>query len=687
MTAASLLERPTPARSTPAPKSVPWWRSLSRPRPELLFLLLVAGVLNLWGLSENGWANEYYSAAVRSMSSSWHAFLYGSFDASGTMTVDKPPLSSWVQVAFVKVFGFHPLSLLVPQALMGVATVALVYDLTRRLWGRPAGFVAGLALATTPIAVAISRHNNPDALLILCCAGALWATVRALQDGRTRWIVLAGACVGLGFEAKMAAALLVVPGIVAAWLWVAPRGRLAALRQLLAGGAAMVAIGGAWPLLVALTPTADRPWVSGTSDNSILSLIFGYNGLGRLSGQAGGPQAFGGGGGGGGGPFGGPPGVLRLLDSSLGGQAGWLLGFALVSGIGIAIATRLRRADARTGWLIVVGGAALTCAVAFSAASGIFHPYYVSELAPFAAALVGAGVGQMLKGGWSARILAPLAVAGGVATTLVVLHNNPGQLQWLPPLLVTAGVLAVAALALLGGRHLKTSLAVGLVALFIAPAAWAGQTLGHATNGTFPAGGPSSVAAGGFGGRGGGPGGAFAGRGRGAPRAGIGGPPGAGAGAPPTGAIPGAGGAGGAAGANGAAGNARGAGGFGGGLGGGDSQSITAALAYIKQHGGGTLAVSSQNGGAATSIIKSGADVVAIGGFSGRESQVTASWLADRVQSGAIRWVLTTGGGGPGGDARVGSKSVMAAVAINGRPVSSVSGLYDVAGTAQALRS
>jgi 4-amino-4-deoxy-L-arabinose transferase-like glycosyltransferase len=644
-------------------------------RPELALLLLIAGVLNLWGLSENGWANEYYSAAVRSMSSSWHAFLYGSFDAAGVMTVDKPPLASWGQVAFVKVFGFHSLSLLVPQALMGVATVALVYDLTRRLWGRPAGFVAGLALATTPIAVAISRHNNPDALLILCCVGALWATVRALQDGRTRWIVLAGVCVGLGFEAKMAAALLVVPGIVAAWLWIAPRGRFVALRQLLAGAAAMVAVGGAWPLLVALTPAADRPWVSGTSDNSILSLIFGYNGLGRLSGQAGGPQAFGGGGGGGGGPFGGPPGVLRLLDSSLGGQAGWLLGFALVAGLGIAVASRLRRADARTGWLIVVGGAALTCAVAFSAASGIFHPYYVSQLAPFAAALVGAGVGQVLKGGLTARVIAALAIAGGVATTLAVLHNNPGQLEWLPPVLVTAGVLAVGAIALLGGRHLRTSLAVGLAVLFIAPAAWAAQTLGHATEATFPAGGPASAAAGGFGG---GPGGARGfGRRRGTPPAGFNGTsPGAGAGA-----MPGAPG--------GTTGNGTAGGPGGGGLGGGDAQSITAALTYIKAHGGGTLAVSSQNGGAATTIIDSGADVVAIGGFSGRESQVTAAWLADRVASGEIRYVLTTGGGGmgPGGDSRVGATDVMAKVADTGRAVSSVSGLFDVTGTAAALRS
>src|SRR4051812_29940081 len=317
-------------------------RTLSRARPELVALLVLAALLDLWALSRNGWANEYYSAAVRSMSTSWHAFLYGSFDQAGVMTVDKPPLALWVQVAFVKGFGFHPLSTLVPQALMGVASVALVYDLVRRRFGRAAGFVAGFALATTPIAVAISRHNNPDALLILCSVAALWFLVRALEDGRTRWLVLSGLCVGLGFETKMAAALMVVPGIAAAYLWVAPRGRGRAVGQLLAGGATMVAVGMAWPLLFLLTPAADRPWVSGTSDNSILSLILGYNGLGRINGQAGGPQALGGGGagdgfggaggGGAGGVFGGATGPFRLLDSSLGGQAGWLLGFAVGGG-------------------------------------------------------------------------------------------------------------------------------------------------------------------------------------------------------------------------------------------------------------------------------------------------------------------------------------------------------------------
>jgi 4-amino-4-deoxy-L-arabinose transferase-like glycosyltransferase len=199
--------------------------TLQRPRPELAALLVVAGLLNLWALSRNGWANDYYSAAVRSMASSWHAFLYGSFDQAGVMTVDKPPLALWVQVGFVKAFGYHPLSMLVPQALMGIASVALVYDLVRRRFGRAAGFVAGLVLATTPITVAISRHNNPDALLILCSVAALWFVVRALEDGRTRWLILSGIAVGLGFETKMAAAILVVPAIVAAYLWPAPRRR------------------------------------------------------------------------------------------------------------------------------------------------------------------------------------------------------------------------------------------------------------------------------------------------------------------------------------------------------------------------------------------------------------------------------------------------------------------------------
>src|SRR5271154_2486980 len=253
------------------------------PRPELIALLALAAVLNLWALARNGWANQYYAAAVRSMSTSWHDFLFASLDKGGVMTVDKPPLALWVQALSVRVFGYHSLSILVPQALMGIASVVLVYDLVRRRFGRVGGFVAGLALALTPIAVAISRHNNPDSLLVLCSVAALWCVVRALvaapARSGTRWLIAAGVMVGLGVETKMLVAVVVLPGIAVAWLWIAPaaRGRLHAVRALLAGGGTMLLVGGAWPLLVELTPAANRPWVSGTSSNRILSLIFEYN--------------------------------------------------------------------------------------------------------------------------------------------------------------------------------------------------------------------------------------------------------------------------------------------------------------------------------------------------------------------------------------------------------------------------
>jgi 4-amino-4-deoxy-L-arabinose transferase-like glycosyltransferase len=689
-----------------------------RTRPELFGVLGIAAVLNLWGLSTNGWANTFYSAAVRSMAGSWHDFLFASLDKTGLMTVDKPPLALWVQALSVRIFGFHSLSILVPEALMGVASAGLVYDLVRRYFGRPAGFAAGIVLALTPITVAISRHNNPDQLLILCCVAALWFAVRALQDGRTRWLVWCGLCVGLGFETKMAVALFVVPGIALAYLWVAPRGRLAALRQLSIGGAVMAVVGLAWPMLVTLTPAADRPWISGTTDNSIWSLIFNYNGLGRVTGQAGAPGAIGGGGGGGG-AFGGATGVFRLLQSGLGDQAGWLIGFAIVAGVGLLVVSRLRRTDPRTGWLIAVGGAFAVSAIVFSFASGIFHPYYVSFLAPFTAALVGAGVGMILRGGLTARILAPCALAAGIACELVVLGNLGGALSWAKPLVIAlAGVAAVALAIGLSRRVRAIALAVGLAALLAAPATWAAETLGHPTSSTFPSGGPASASMGGFGGPGGGSGGGGGGHrgfrfGGGA----AGGPPGAGAGAG-TGAGAGAASSSGGAGVGGqvqslfgpgssSTGSTAGAGrgGFGGaggaggagGMFGGDTASLNAAVAYAKAHGGGTIGVESQSS-AAAAIVSSDANVAGLGGFSGRESSVTASWIAMEVKAGRLRWVMTDGSaqGGAGGgfagpgDSRQGSAAALAVVAKACKAVTFTSSgskvtMYDCQGKSSAI--
>ncbi|HET6506139.1 MAG TPA: glycosyltransferase family 39 protein [Baekduia sp.] len=804
-------------------------RALPLPRPELVALLGLAALLYLWALSKNGWANDYYSAAVRSMAGSWHDFLYGSFDAKGLMTVDKPPLALWVEALSAKVFGFDPLAILVPQALMGVASVGLLYDLTRRRWGRTAGTVAGLALALTPVVVAISRHNNPDALLVLCSVSALWCFVRALERGATRWLVLAGACVGLGFEAKMGAALMVVPGMALAWLWVAPRGRRLAIRQLAVAGAALVAVALAWPVLVWLTPASARPWISGTGDNSIWSLIWEYNGLGRLEGQTGGPGNLGAGG-----TFGGPTGAFRLLNEALGGQAGWLLGAALAGGVGIAALSRLRRDDPRTGWIIAVGGAFGVTAVAFSFAGGIFHPYYTSLLAPFAAALVGATVGQVLagergdatspaadprpgaaasgdRGGADAtlggdrgqatlavsgehgsetvaasgghgsetvavsgdhggpiatRIVGAVAIGLGAIVELVVVDHSASDLDWLVAPLVAVSVAAVGALLFadalagrLGGRATAwrvrmAALACGLGILLVGPAIWSVDTLGHPTSGTFPAGGPESASMGGPGGIGGpggpggigaghggttsGPGGATSGPGgttsgpggatslpggtTSGPGGGMSGPTGSGNGGPPStsggfeGGPPSFGGAedggmsglpspagseggelprfggegteagelpgieGSESGSSGLPGGERGAGtaGSGGGtvgelfgesgstagglpsLGAGGSGSsstgggpggmfggedLSSILAYTEAHGGGTIAIDSQSG-AAASIIESGAEVAGIGGFSGKESSVSAAWLEERIANGDIAWIYTSGLGG-----------------------------------------
>ena len=662
-----------------------------RSRPELTVLLSVAALMNLWGLSVNGWANAYYSAAVRSMASSWHDFLFASLDKAGLMTVDKPPLSLWVQALSVRVFGFHPLSILVPEALMGVAAAGLVYDLTRRRFGRPAGFAAGFVLATTPITVAISRHNNPDQLLILCCVAALWFLVRALETGATRWLIWSGVCVGLGFETKMGVALMVVPGIASAYLWVAPRGRLRALRQLGAGAVAMAVVGLAWPVLVMLTPAADRPWISGTSDNSIWSLILSYNGVGRIAGQAGGPAAFGGGGpgaggGGGGGLFGGSSGVLRLLQSGLGDQAGWLLGFAVVVGVALVVVSRLRRSDPRTGWLLAIGGSFATTAIVFSFAQGIFHPYYVSFLAPFTAALVGAGVGQMLSSRRSARVLAPLALVAAIVTELAVLGTLGGALSWAKPIVVgIAGGCAIGLALFVAPRIRAVLVSVALAALLAAPATWAAETIGHATSGTFPSGGPASASSG-VGGGGLGPG-AGAGFRSGPPRGsaghfGGGGFGGGGLGGPP------AGGFGGPTGRafSGGPSRAGGGGGFG-----GDSATLSAEIAYAKAHGGGTIGVASQSS-AAAAILSSNADVAGLGGFSGRESSVTAKWIAMEVNDGRLRWVVAEGGqslGGPG-DTRTGSAAAVRIVAetcpaVKVRTTTQTVKMYDCRGRAQAI--
>ena len=583
-------------------------------------------MLNLWALSRNGWANDYYSAAVRSMSTSWHNFLFASLDPSGVMTVDKPPLALWVQALSVRVFGYHPLSMLVPQALMGIAAVALAYDLVRRRFGRLGGFVAGLALALTPITVAIFRYNKPDALLVLCSVAALWFTVRGLEDGRTRWLVLAGVCVGLGFETKMLVALVVVPGIAAAWLWCAPRRTLAASHRGPAAGRRRGDDRRRRRLAAARRTDPGREPALGLGHErqprALADLRIQRRRPRRRPGRRAGRHRR-------------HP-VRRRHRPAAAAQLGARRPGRLAARLRrrerarAAVATRLRRADARTGWLLAVGGAFVTTAVLFSFASGIFHPYYVSLLAPFLAALVGAGAAHFVRGREGARVFGPLAIVAGVATELAVLGDYPGQLRWLVPVLIGLCGLAAVVLAVADARRLRLGaalLAAGV--LLIGPSIWAVDTLGRTLNGTFPEGGPGAVAGSGFGGPGLGRSGARAAASRPAPASAAGSsrsraPAGfAGPGRSVCRAAPRA--PGGFAGpgrlrSRPASGSRSGGGGPAAAASG--TRSARRSSSYVKAHGGGTIAVSSQSS-AAGSIISDGAEVAGIGGFSGRESDVS----------------------------------------------------------------
>jgi 4-amino-4-deoxy-L-arabinose transferase-like glycosyltransferase len=264
-------------------------------RPALLTVLALTAALYAIGLSRNGWANDFYAAAVQAGSRSWKAFFFGSFDAGNFITVDKTPASLWVMELSARAFGLNSWSLLLPQAAEGVAAAALLYAAVRRWFGPAAGLIAATVLALTPVAALMFRFDNPDALLVLLMTAAAYATVRAIESGRTRWLVLTGTLLGFAFLTKMLQGFLVLPGFALAYLVAGPPRLGKRLLQLLAGAAAIVASAGWWVAIVQLTPAADRPYIGGSTDNSVLQLALGYNGLGRLTGNETGSVGFRGG--------------------------------------------------------------------------------------------------------------------------------------------------------------------------------------------------------------------------------------------------------------------------------------------------------------------------------------------------------------------------------------------------------
>lgn len=645
-------------------------------RPAFLGMLLVVTLAYLWHLSASGYANSFYSAAVQAGSQSWKAFFFGSLDAANAITVDKPPATLWPMALSVRIFGLGSWAILVPQVLMGVATAGVLYAAVRRRFSAAAGLITMAVFALTPVAALMFRFNNPDALLALLMTVTVYCVLRALEGGRTKWLLWAGAAVGLAFLSKTLQAFLILPPLAVLYAVFAPVPVRRRFGQLGLSALATAVAGGWWVAVVELWPASSRPYIGGSQNNSFLELTFGYNGLGRINGEETG--SVGGGGGQGGGW--GETGIGRMFNSEIGGQIAWLLPAALLLLVaGIWLTWRAKRTDTARAAFLAWGGSLLMTAFVFSFMAGIFHQYYTVALAPYVAAL--AGMGATVLWEERAKWWAGAALGGTVAVTAVwsyvLLGRTPDYVPWLRWAVLTGGLVGAVGLLLAArlGRVLAlAAVGLGLAASLAGPAACTISTLNTGHQGSIVTAGPAGASMGGpggGGGRGGGPGG-----GDGRPGGGLAGGPGGGTppgqgtqqggqapgnaqgGGFPGGGLPGQGQQGQAPGGTqgGMPGGRTGEGGMGGGAGmggllGGSSVGAEAKKLLERNAGDYTwsaAAIGSQN--AASYQLATGDPVMAIGGFNGSDPSPTLAQFKKYVEDGKIHYFVAGGmGGGMGG--------------------------------------
>jgi 4-amino-4-deoxy-L-arabinose transferase-like glycosyltransferase len=659
------------------PADSPWVR------PTLLALLAATGVLYIWGLGASGWANAFYSAAVQAGSQSWKAMLFGSSDAANFITVDKPPASLWPMEIAARIFGVSSWSILVPQALMGVASVGLLYLAVRRWAGPTAGLIAGAVLAVTPVATLMFRFNNPDALLVLLLTAAAYTTIRATEKASTRWLLATGALVGLAFLTKSLQAFLPLPAFALVYLLAAPTTLRRRILDLLAGGLAMVVAAGWWIALVELWPASSRPYIGGSQTNSVLELIVGYNGLGRITGDEVGSVTGGGGTGTGATTSAwGATGLDRLFNSEYGGQVAWLIPAALAAGLALLwISLRSPRTD-RTrasallwmGWLLVTG-------LTISLAQGIIHSYYTVALAPAIGALVGIGAVKLwsLRDHAAARIALALGVAGTSAWAAVLLSRSAEWLPWLRYAVLALGI--GSALAILVAERLSRRVAIAvaaaaLLSALLAPTAYSLQTAATAHTGSLPTAGPTVT-----GSRSGGPGG---GGGRPGGFGGGGTPPGQTAtgrtGQAPTGA-PGQQGPGTATGTG--TGAAIGGGGAAGGL--LDSSTPGSTLTALLETDSASYTWAAAAVGAQTAAgyqLATGLPVMSLGGFNGSDPWPTLAVFQAYVANHQVHYFIGGGGmGSQGGTSATSEIATWVAAHYTARTVDGVT-VYDLSAAA-----
>jgi 4-amino-4-deoxy-L-arabinose transferase-like glycosyltransferase len=525
-------------RYTP-PDTVPSKRSPLASRPwqtiSLGFILGFAAVLNFWSLDQMGYSNTYYAAAVKSMLMSWHNFFFVSFDPAGFVSVDKPPLGLWLQVISAKIFGYSGVSLILPEAIAGVISVALLYYLVRRIFGTGAGLLAALALAITPVSVVVSRNNLLDGTLVLTLLLGAWAVSRAVETGRLRWLLLCALFVGLGFNIKMLQAYLVIPAFGLMYLLGSYQSWRTRILHLVLASILLLGISLSWAVAIDLTPASQRPYVGSSQTNSALELALGYNGVQRLLGQRFGGQSNGNcqaipspssgasststaqppsgtsgqlPRGGSGGAFGetGQASIVRLFNEGLGGQASWLLPLALLGMIVAASQEKVRLPLTRKQQAIVLWGVWLLTMAVFFSVAGFFHAYYLATMAPAIAALFGIGLvalwREYRRGGWRSWLLpVTLVVTAGVQICMLSAYQT-----WNTRLIpVVAGLCAAGALGLILARVIsrlatrqkvqQAAVILGVISLLVTPAVWSAFTVMHHNSGLVPSAGPSTSSA------------------------------------------------------------------------------------------------------------------------------------------------------------------------------------------------
>ncbi|RDH80588.1 glycosyl transferase [Mycolicibacterium moriokaense] len=463
----------------------------------LAALLAATAALYLVNLSATGYGNLFYAAAAEAGSRNWSAWFFGSLDASNFITVDKPPASLWVTGVSVRLFGMNSWSVLVPQALMGAASVGVLFATVRRAFDDPrtgavAGLLAGAALACTPGAALIFRFNNPDALLVLVLTVAGYFLIRALESASWRWLALVGVAMGVAFLTKMLEGFLPLPAFATTYLLFAPTSWRHRLLHLLGATGALVAAAGWWVLAVQMVPAAARPYIGGSTDNTVLQLALGYNGMTRILGRnrthgpAGASPPIGHGWS----RLGGGAGLRRLFTAEMANEISWLLPAALLAIVfGVYLLVRHRLSRGEKAALTMFAGWLLVSAMVFSYMSGMVHPYYTAAMAPAVAGLVGMGAVWAWRDrtGWDGRVaLAAMIVVTAVWSAIILQRNSFGP-AWLPWVLGGVAVVsAVGVLALGANRNGPVAVTVGALAAIAGAAAFSVATAATPHQGSIP---------------------------------------------------------------------------------------------------------------------------------------------------------------------------------------------------------